>query len=82
MQETIYAICLDEELEENPNYWVIAEDYSSRNEAEAQSTLDVKKKYRVTKNSYSGMKCKSEKYAVEGLYSTGGVYILTKKENK
>lgn len=81
MQENIYAICLDEELEANPDYWVIAEEYGSCPQAEAQCTLEVKEKYRVTRKSYSGMKCKSEKYAVDGSYSIGGVYILTKKEN-
>lgn len=81
MQETIYAICLDEELEANPDHWVIAEDYGSYPEADAQRTLEVKEKYRVTRYSYSGMKRKSEEYAVEGSYSIGGVYILTKKES-
>ncbi|MCG8533038.1 MAG: hypothetical protein MI749_20615 [Desulfovibrionales bacterium] len=77
MNEIIWAICLDEELEMNPNYWVIARDYDLESEARAETSLQHREEYRVTQHQYSGEKLQSGTYAVEGQILDGGAYKLT-----
>ncbi len=80
MSETIYAICLDAELDMNPDYWVIASDYDSESEALAETSLRNREEYRITRERYDGKKLKSGTYAVGGQILNGGVYKLINKE--
>ena len=81
MSEIIYAICLDAELDMNPDYWVIASDYDSESEALAETSLRNREEYRVTRERYHAEKLKSETYAVSGQILNGGVYKLIDKED-
>jgi hypothetical protein len=81
MSKSIYAVCLDEELNNNPDYWVIARDYDSESEALAAKTLTTREEYRVTQDRYSGEKLKPETYAVGSQMLKGGVFKLINKED-
>lgn len=80
MKKDIWAICLDEELDMNQDYWVIANEYASKKEALAATSLPQREAFRDLKKKYHSVKLKSDTYAVEGVFMDGGVYELTRKE--
>lgn len=82
MNKDIWAICLDDELKTHPDYWVIANDYDSKEEALAQTSLPQREAFRVQRNEYCGEKLQSLKYDVEDEATPldGTVYKLTPKE--
>jgi hypothetical protein len=81
MGNIIWVICLDDELINNHEYWVIASNYDSESEALAETSLDYTELYRERREFFHDELLKSAEYAVEDMMVPGAVYKLTRKED-